>query len=237
MKNIKYYCVKLNGYNKKRSYYGVNGENTFLDRVLKKEYKFMDKETLEEDLLELDDEIEILSETTSFYASFPIILKEENGKLYDVITNIEVPNSLDENHFGYIEKNELSNLWANFLLSSLEEESKLRYKEELESLINSYNLKHEEFTSLKDNSYLSLVLINDKIYEKLTKNRVYLNKNNTIYYDITIDNVLPKKDIKLDKEYLDNMNKLYSTSVKNYNMFVSLNSNSLDLHKINRIRK
>ncbi len=230
MENIKYYCVKLNGYNNKETYYGLKNKNTFLEEVLRKEYTTLNKTTLENDFCELDNKITINPSSILVEGSFPIITYEKDGKLYDVITDTLIPYASNINEFGYTKKEEFSNRWANFLLSILDDESKERYKKSLNELKESCSLNNVSFLAFNNDEKLSLVEINGKLYDVVNKNRVYKKRENTVYSGVICDKVT---DLISD-DFLYNYDEMLSEAVRIYNTFVSCNFN-LDINK--RIRK
>ena len=81
MEEKKYYCVKLNGYNNKNSYYGLTKKNTLLDGVLKKEYSKLDKDNLDYDFLSLDSKVTSFKNSFLVEGFFPVIAEEVDGKL------------------------------------------------------------------------------------------------------------------------------------------------------------
>lgn len=227
MNKEKYYCVKLNGYNYNINYYGMKGQNSFLENILIKEYNNLDNDDIEYDFLSLDNKVTIKDDKYLIEGVFPVIGVEKDNKLYDIITLEEIPKVKDgTSKFGYINKEEFSSYYANLLLSLLDSESIKRYKEGFNKLKN-INLKNiENYNVSINNEEYYAVKVGDKLYEKFTKQPLYEGKENVVNYGISYDDIVKSDGINfIDEDYIYKVNSNGYNSHKNYNIFVTCNTN------------
>lgn len=184
----KYYCVLLEGYYETEPTLASGNLCSHIPDILKKEYSEVDIETLRDDFLLQDNRIVERENSWLVFGSFPIILEEKDGKLYDVITNTpfkkyDRKNPLSNNLLNTIYYREIypaTSLTVRELLASLDEESISRYKSSINAIKHNYQVKLHD---LEKPRYYHLELTDTKPMDKY-KHPVYAEQIGGCMVDI-----------------------------------------------------
>lgn len=228
----KYYCALLEGYYETEPTLASKNECSHIPDILKKEYSEVDIETLRDDFLLQDNRIIEKDDSILVYGSFPIILEEKDGKLFDVITNIPLKKYNSENPKSnssldtiyYRELYPAMPLAVKELLSSLDEEGIARYKSAMNWIKYTYQAKlhklekpryyHLELTDTNSierrKNPIYAEEIGGRMVEYITKMPIYCGESSAIKSNITYETATPVSKAA----FLAYLNSIYMGSEK-----------------------
>lgn len=244
----RYYCLLLNNCFDKGIHYLANGTYSMLPNVLIKDYIKLN--TLEEDFMGLDDTITPFQDFWLVKGSFPVIAKEIDGEMYDVITGKLIEYSVDGkdvNGLSYKEKSLVQSAeMMELMLSKIDEESKERYSDELSEVelyskkIYENDLPEETYYLLvpNDNGTITPVLTaksaNKQVIDTYTNEKIYYIPSGTItsHLNYTVKRKIDKElaltpPIKVSsmqlEEYQSKVDKARKNSIARYNNYIKDN--------------
>jgi len=238
----KYYCLRLNKCQDTQIHYITQGEHSIIKDAIQKEYQTLEKETIINDLIELDDTIIKKEDGYLIKGGIPIIAipTGNEDEMQDVLTGkiIKFSESNFTKELSYNEKIPASNPMVRLILNILNKEDLNRYIEGLNKIANNSNkiteVKYYALTLNNSDNFISYAKeYNGQMQDILTEKIIYnvSNTDVTSYLSYEEKKELSKEEIieflkslnyDNSEEYINELAKIETASIRRYNNSISM---------------